>query len=136
MFKAAVGGACLQLGLMNYHPAFLALLGYLLVLFWLFLGYYDQYFVKTMMVALVGACVLDVAGIALSLALGAGSSRLYTPNTVWRWVTAGVVTVELLLRGLLVAKLWPFREPKAGRQYFLVVGREVELHLRSGKASI
>ncbi len=93
IFKAAVGGLLLQLGFMNYHPAFLALLGYLLVLFWLFLGYYDQYFVKTVIVALLTACLLDVAGVSLSLALGAGSSRLYTPDSIWRWVNLGVVMV-------------------------------------------
>jgi hypothetical protein len=35
---------------------------------------------------------------------------------------------------MLVAKMWPFHEPRAARLWFVVFGREVVLQLRSGKA--
>lgn len=67
------------MGLMAYHSSFLPLLTYLLILFWLFLGYYDQYFVKTLIFALIAACLLDLTSIILSLTIGSGSSRLQSP---------------------------------------------------------
>jgi hypothetical protein len=79
------------MGLMAYHCSFLPLLAYLLILFWLFLGYYDQYFVKTLMLSLIAACLLDLTSIVLSLTIGAGSSRLHSPQSVWQWVAAAAL---------------------------------------------
>lgn len=81
------------MGLMSYHCSFLPLLAYLLILFWLFLGYYDQYFVKTLILSLIGACLLDLASIILALTIGAGSSRLHSPKGVWLWVAAAALLV-------------------------------------------
>ena len=37
------------------------------------------------------------------------------------------------VRTLLFVKMWQFREVRAQRQWWLLWGREMELHVRSGK---
>jgi hypothetical protein len=90
IFKAAVVGACLNMPFSNFHPAFLAIFTYLCVIYWLFLGYYDQNFVKRIIAALLLSCLLDLAHIILAFALNAGSHRLYSLETAWKYMSVVV----------------------------------------------
>ncbi len=46
--------------MLTYKPSFLALLAYALIIYWLFLGYYDKQFVSYLIVALGLSLVFDV----------------------------------------------------------------------------
>jgi hypothetical protein len=86
-------GVCLQMLLLTYHPSLLPLLAYLLIVYWLFLGYYDQYFVKTLILGLILSCLMDVIYICLVFAQNIGSYRFYNESTALRYVSIAILII-------------------------------------------
>lgn len=75
LFKVTLLGICLQLFILNYHPSFLALLCYLLIMFWLFLGYYDQNFVKRLIAGIVLSILVDISYVVMQMLQKVGNLR-------------------------------------------------------------
>jgi hypothetical protein len=75
IFKVVVVGILLQMGLMGFRLSFLALLSYFLILYWLFLGYFDQHFVKVLITGLAISCGMDFAFATLQVLGKSGAWR-------------------------------------------------------------
>jgi hypothetical protein len=75
IFTITVIAIILQLLLLNFHESFLALLCYFFIIFWLFIGYYDQYFINTLILGLITSCLLDIVYVILQLVGKIGLNR-------------------------------------------------------------
>ena len=62
----------LSLFILSYYPSFFSLVCGLMMLYWQFLGYYDQYFVAWLIGALGVSCLLDCAYVFLWVTGSAG----------------------------------------------------------------
>lgn len=125
IFKVIVLGILLQMLLMGFRLSFLALLSYFLILYWLFLGYFYQHFVKFLITGLTLSCALDFSFATLQILGKSGYWRRMEEQSVWMYVNAVALIIEVALRILLIIKLCLFREPSAKREYFLLFGNEI-----------
>lgn len=78
IFKVTVIGILFQILFLHFHESFLGLLCYFFIIFWLFIGYYDQYFVKAIIVGLVLSSALDFTYICLQLVGKIGKQRYHS----------------------------------------------------------
>lgn len=123
----------LQMLFLAFHKSFLALLCYFLVIYWLFLGYYDQNFVKTLIAGLGVSCLLDVSFSCLQAMGKVGEYWHPSGENAWIYVSIAFLIIEIALRILILTKLCMFRDPSAKREYFVLFDHEIELNTRSGK---
>ena len=114
LFKITLIAICLQLLILDYHPSFLALLCYLLVMFWLFLGYYDQNFVKQLIGGVVLSILTDMSFVVMEMMQKAGNYR-YRSNTVFMYISMVIIVIEIALRIVMIIKLCLYTKPKESR---------------------
>lgn len=125
IFIGSVVGLFLQMFFSSYHLSFLPLLCYILIVYWLFLGYYDQYFVKTLILGLTLSCFFDLIFAIFTLTSSIGTYSVHSSKRGWMTVSMIFLFLELGLRIFLMIELYPFREPTAKRQYFELFSRQV-----------
>lgn len=92
IFKVVVVGLILQLLFLGFRFSFLAILLYFLILYWLFLGYFDQHFVKALIAGLGISCGLDFALAALQVMAKLGGWRR-SEESAWVYVNAGLLMI-------------------------------------------
>jgi hypothetical protein len=109
---------------LTVKPSFLAIATYSLVIYWLFLGYYDRVFVTYLVGALGLSVVLDIIYVLLQMMGKLGTSRP-SAGSGYLVVLMIFVVVELALRLLLVIKMLAFREPPQKQEYFELFGMEI-----------
>jgi uncharacterized membrane protein len=88
-----------------------------MIVYWLFLGYYDRNFVTILIGALGVSIVFDFIFMLLALAHKVGTNRPQSQSG-WMVFTAIVLIIEILLRAVLIFKLLSFREPSQKSEYF------------------
>ena len=115
---------------LSVKPNFLTLTSYLMIIYWLFLGYFDRLFVTYIIGGLALSMVFDLIYVLLAMMSKVHTNRITDGYTV---VVLIFMVVELALRIILIAKLIGWREPTQKQEYFEVYGEEVELKLRAGK---
>lgn len=120
IFKVCCLTLLLQMLFITFYSSFLPLLCYLLIIYWLFLGYYDHNFVKIIILGLALASLLDFTCIILEFIGKLGENRFYGPKKAWFLPCIIILIIEIALRLVLIIKLCMFREPSAKREYFTI----------------
>ena len=95
--------------MLTVKPNFLGLICYLLVMFWLFLGYYDKMFVAYVMIGFGLSILLDLIYLLLQF-----TGNLNTVNPTGKGLIVLIIiflVVELALRVIIILKILPFRAP-------------------------
>lgn len=110
----------LELIVLNLKPNFLTLLMYSLVLYWLFLGYYDRFFVNYLIYGLAVSVVFDIIYGLLMLLDKLHNNR---PSTGAFSVFVGLfIIIQLALRVVIMAKLFKWRDLPTKPEFFEVHG--------------
>lgn len=125
IFIGSMVGLFLQMFFSSYHLSFLPFLCYILIVYWLFIGYYDQYFVKTLILGLTLSCFFDLIFAIFTLTSSIGTYSIHSSKRGWMVVSMIFLFLEIGLRIFLMIELYPFREPTAKRQYFELFSRQV-----------
>ena len=109
IFQLTAVGVVLELLVLTVKPNFLGLICYLLVMFWLFLGYYDKMFVAYVMIGFGLSILLDLIYLLLQF-----TGNLNTVNPTGKGLIVLIIiflVVELALRVIIILKILPFRAP-------------------------
>lgn len=117
--------------MLTIKPNFLALICYFLVVFWLFLGYYDKNFLTYILIGFGLSLLMDLIYLLLQF-----TASINTVNPTGSGLVVLIVIfliLELALRVLIMIKMLPFRKPTQKEEFFVVGGVEVELKHRAGK---
>lgn len=93
IFIGSMVGLFLQMFFSTYHLSFLPFLCYILIVYWLFLGYYDQYFVKTLILGLTLSCFFDLIFTIFTLTSSIGSYWNHSSRRAWK--TVGMIFLLL-----------------------------------------
>ena len=125
IFVGSMAGLFLQMFFSSYHLSLLPFLCYVLIVYWLFLGYYDQYFVKTLILGLTLSCFFDLIFTIFTLTSSIGSYSNHSSRRAWKTVSMIFLLLEIGLRIFLMIELYPFRDPSAKRQYFELFSRQI-----------
>ena len=104
---------------LSVKPNFLTLTSYLMIVYWLFLGYFDRLFVTYIIGGLALSMVFDLIYVLLGMMSKVHTNRITDGYTV---VVLIFMVVELALRIILIAKLISWREPAQKQEYFEVYG--------------
>jgi hypothetical protein len=108
---------------LTVKPSLLGLVTYFLVIFWLFLGYFDRMFVTYILGGLLAASLFDFIYLMLQF-----TGHVNTTNPVGGGVIALVIVflfLEIALRIIMVIKMLPFRVPTQKEEYFVLMGQEI-----------
>jgi len=123
IFQITVVGVLLELIAITLRPSLLTILCYSIIIYWLFLGYYDKMFM-TNLIGAVGASILfDLIYVILQATNSVNTSR--PSNSGFNTVAVIFLVIGLGLRGILVVKLLEWREPSQKVEYFEVFGEEI-----------
>jgi hypothetical protein len=108
IFHITVVSILIELVALAVKPSLLVILLYSLVIYWLFLGYYDKNFVTALMGGIGASIVFDLIYILLQLM---GKINTNRPSAGSGLITVVVLflVIELALRIVLLVKLIPFR---------------------------
>lgn len=93
IFIGSMVGLFLQMFFSVYHLSFLPFLCYALIVYWLFLGYYDQYFVKALILGLTLSCFFDIIFIIFTLTSSIGGNLNHSSRKTWK--TVGMIFLFL-----------------------------------------
>lgn len=94
---------------LTVKPNFLALITYFLVIFWLFLGYFDRMFVTYLIGGLATSIIMDLIYMLLQF-----TGNLNTTNPTGNGVIVMMIIfmfVEIALRVIMIIKMMPLRIP-------------------------
>lgn len=119
IFHITVVAILIELIALAIKPSLLVIVLYSLVIYWLFLGYYDKNFVNALMGGIMLSIVFDLVYILLQLM---GKINTNRPSSGSGLVTVVVLflVVELALRIVLLVKLIPFRQLPSKTEYFVL----------------
>ena len=102
--------------ILTIKPNFLALFLYFMVLFWLFMGYFDKMFVTYIITGLGASILFDLIFILFQFT---GFVNSYNPTGSGLVVFLVVLlVVELALRIIMILKMMPFKTPGKKMEYF------------------
>lgn len=102
-----------------------------MVIFWLFLGYFDRNFVTFLLGALGASILFDLIYMLLQFT---GNVNSYNPIGNGAIVLMIIFLIlEFGIRIIMGIKMMPFRVPTQKEEYFVLMGQEIELKKRAGK---
>ena len=122
----------MELFILSYRVSFFNLLGYLCLLYVLFLGYYTDKSVVYLIVYFGVSLLLDLGfaymNMFTTLIL---NPVVFTYNTFLKYIATITLLVSVIVRLLLMVRLLQYREIPKHLQYFDFWGEEVVLNRRN-----
>ena len=117
IFQITVVAILIELIALAVKPSLLVILLYSLVIYWLFLGYYDKNFMTALMGGIAASILFDLIYILLQLM---GKINTNRPSGGSGLITVVVLflVIELALRIVLLVKMIPFRQLTSKTDYF------------------
>ena len=117
IFQITVVAILIELIALAVKPSLLVILLYSLVIYWLFLGYYDKNFMTALMGGIAASILFDLIYILLQLM---GKINTNRPSGGSGLITVVVLflVIELALRIVLLVKMIPFRQLPSKTEYF------------------
>ena len=117
IFQITVVAILIELIALAVKPSLLVILLYSLVIYWLFLGYYDKNFMTALMGGIAASILFDLIYILLQLM---GKINTNRPSGGSGLITVVVLflVIELALRIILLVKMIPFRQLPSKTEYF------------------
>lgn len=122
----------MEMLILSYRLSFFNMLGFLCILYVLFLGYYTDKSIIYIIIYLIISILFDLSYIYLNLFTTLILNPVvFTGNIFLKYVAAIIVLLSVIARVVLVARLFPYREIPKNLQYFDFWGEEVVLNRRN-----
>ena len=123
---------------MSYRLSFFTFLGFAFVVYWLFLGYYNEHAVIYIIIYILFSILFDLAFVGLNLFTSMILLPIiYSGNAIFNIIGMVLIIVSVILRMVLIINLFSYRTIPTSKTilYFIFWGQEVRLNRRSKNLS-